>query len=268
MYKAVIVDDEDIIANGLRTVLPWAKYNAEVVGMASSGEEGLKLIRETNPDILFTDIRMPGMDGLTMIAALKSQFPRLQITVLTGFRDFEYAQTAIKLGVTRFLLKPSKLDELYEALDAMTKALDALAPAAEEPEPAIDMTDEEALAAALETIPTQKEDGAHHSYIVQNALDYIDEMYDTHLTLLDVANHIYVSQWHLSKLLKKYTGSNFYDLLNHARIKAAKKLLKDPAVKVGDVALTVGFADTSHFSKVFKKLEGISANEYRASIEK
>ena len=54
-----------------------------------------------------------------MIAALKSEFPRLQITVLTGFRDFEYAQTAIKLGVCRFLLKPSKMDELHEALTCL-----------------------------------------------------------------------------------------------------------------------------------------------------
>ena len=66
---------------------------------------------------------MPGLDGLKMIAGLKSEFPDMQISILTGFRDFDYCQEAIRLGVTRFLLKPSKLEELEEALSVMTSNL-------------------------------------------------------------------------------------------------------------------------------------------------
>ena len=265
MYNVVIVDDEEIIANGLKTILPWDQYKCQVVGMAYDGEEGLALIRKTRPDILFTDIRMPGMDGLSMIAALKSEFPRLQITVLTGFRDFEYAQTAIKLGVCRFLLKPSKMDELHEALTAMTQALAAM-PASPEPEPA-DPEDETAVAAAVEAeLPETEQESITHSFVVKNALRYIDEQYATKLTLAEVAEHTYVSQWHLSKLLKRHTNASFYDLLNGARIRAAKELLKDPTLKIRDIATKVGFSDTAHFAKIFKKLEGCSANEYRNSL--
>jgi len=268
MYQVVIVDDEEIIARGLEMLLPWAKYNCRVAGTASSGEEGLKLIRTLRPEILITDIRMPGMDGLTMVAALRSEMPRLQITVLTGFRDFEYAQTAVKLGVDRFLLKPSKMDELQEALVYMTGRLDALPPAAE-PAQESDPEDEEAVSAAValeDSRPESEAEEASRSFLVDNAIAYIREHYAEKLTLQDVADHIYVSQWHLSKLLKKQANTSFYDLLNGARIQAAKELLLDPSIKVGDVSKAVGFSDNAHFAKIFKKLEGCSANDYRSSV--
>lgn len=111
----------------------------------------------------------------------------------------EYAQKAIRLGVTRFLLKPSNMDELEEAISAMC----------------------------------------------------------------EVAEKTYVSQWHLSKLLNRHTGQSFSDILNHCRIEHAKKLLEDPSLCIGDISDAVGFLDLAHFSRVFKKQEGMSANEWR-----
>ena len=81
--------------------------------------ERKNLIEKERPDIVFMDICMPEMNGLQMIAALNSQFPDLEVSVLTGYRDFEYAKEAIRLGVTRFLLKPSNMDELEEAIECM-----------------------------------------------------------------------------------------------------------------------------------------------------
>ena len=77
------------------------------------------ILEKERPDIVFMDICMPEMNGLQMIAALNSQFPDLEVSVLTGYRDFEYAKEAIRLGVTRFLLKPSNMDELEEAIECM-----------------------------------------------------------------------------------------------------------------------------------------------------
>ena len=115
MYKVVLVDDEPIITEGLRRVVDWEGYGCRVAAAAGDAGSGARAIREHRPDILFTDIKMPGEDGLTMLAGLKGEFPRMQIAVLTGYRDFEYAQRAIRLGVARFLLKPSKMDEIEEA---------------------------------------------------------------------------------------------------------------------------------------------------------
>lgn len=241
MYKAVLIDDEQIIVKGLSKVVKWENYGCTVAGTAYSAEEGIALIREIKPNIVFTDIRMPGMDGLQMLANLKSEFPDMQITVLTGYRDFEYAQEAIRLGVTRFLLKPSKMDEINEALAAMKEKLDKL-----------DIPEE-----------TENTDSGTGSFVVNQAIAYMEENYDKKLTLQDVADHSFVSQWHLSKLINKHTGKSFYDLLNSIRIEKAKEFLLDPSLKIGDIVDKVGFSDNAHFARVFKKLTGSSANEYR-----
>lgn len=241
----VLIDDEKIIVDGLTRVIKWADYNCEVVGAAYDAAGGAALIRRLKPHIVFTDIKMPDQDGLTMLAGLKSEFPEMQIAVLTGYRDFNYAQEAIKLGVTRFLLKPSKMDELHEALSAMKERLDKLPPdaAAGEDEPCLD-----------------RHAG---SFIVNQATAYIEEHYAQKLTLQEVADKCYVSQWHLSKLINKYTGNTFYELLNNVRIEKAKTLLNDPKLKIGDIVDMVGYSDAAHFSRVFKRIVGVSANEYR-----
>ena len=104
MYRVLLIDDENIIVEGLRRVVKWEDYNCQVVGTAQDAASGRELIQSLKPHILFTDIRMPGEDGLSMLAGLRSEFPDLQVSVLTGYRDFAYAQEAIRLGVARFLL--------------------------------------------------------------------------------------------------------------------------------------------------------------------
>ena len=276
MYKVAIVDDEPVIVRGLTKMIPWESYNCRVVGTAGDGQEGMKLIREQKPDILISDICMPGIDGLTMIAGMKSEFGHMQITILTGFRDFDYAQQAIRLGVTRFLLKPSKMDELEEAVRVMIENLEKQGITGKE-----DGTDEsvgentpkaegnrEGEEGKEKAEPSEGKEGEETDspascFIVKNALAYIEENYREKLKLSDVADQIYVSQWHLSKLLNKHTGQNFSEILNTIRIEKAKELLKDPSLRIGDIAEDVGFLDVAHFSRVFKKQAGISANEYR-----
>ena len=88
MYRVVLIDDERMIVEGLRKVIPWQDYGCEVAGTAEDAASGAELIREVRPHIVFTDIRMPGQDGLAMLAGLRSEFPDMQVSVLTGYRDF------------------------------------------------------------------------------------------------------------------------------------------------------------------------------------
>ncbi|MGJ4849071.1 response regulator [Bacillota bacterium Meth-B3] len=245
MYKVVLVDDEQIILQGLQKVMPWAKYGCEVVATAADGLEGARVIREVKPHMLLTDIRMPNCDGLNMLAALKSECPRMQISVLTAFREFDYAQQAIQLGVTRYLLKPSRIEEIEEAVRAMAQAL------GEQAEPTGDALGEQ---------------NAAGSFIVKAALAYIEQHHMDRISLMDVADNVFVSQWHLSKLLNRYTGKSFFELLGQARVNRACELLQDPSLKVHEVAEMVGFADVAHFSKIFKKVQGQSPVRYRAGI--
>lgn len=243
MYKVMLVDDEDIIVNGLVQVMPWQKYDCQVVASASDGISAQPLIHEHKPDILFTDICMPGIDGLSLIAAVRSEYPLMQVCILSGYPDFEFAKRAIGLGVTRYILKPSKLQELEEALEVMVQALGGVKPSEQ-----------------------QDNNDSAQNFIIKNAINFIEENYSEKLTLTDVAEKVYVSQWHLSKLIAKNTSQSFSDLLNGIRIGHAKELLKDPSKKIWEISEAVGFADVTHFSRIFKKLEGMSANEYRNKI--
>lgn len=258
MYKVMIIDDEPIIVEGISRMVPWEKYNCKVIATAHDGVEGATLIREHKPNIIFSDIAMPGLDGLTMIAGLKSEFPDMMICILTGYRDFDYAQQAIRLGVTRFLLKPSSMDEIEEAIQVMIERLNKKNPYI------INEMEEE----NNELSVTIEDENSASSFIVKNAMKFIEENYRHKLTLSEVAEKTYVSQWHLSKLLNKHTGKSFSELLNSVRINKAKELLSDSSLRIGDIAEAVGFVDLAHFSRVFKKIMGISANEYRNRIAK
>lgn len=252
MYRVVLVDDEEIIVEGLKKVVDWQDFGCEVVATAYDAASGTKTIREQKPHILFTDIKMPDTDGLTMLAGLKSEFPHMQVIVLTGHRHFEYAQRAIRLGVNRLLTKPSRMDEIQEALEAAIQELKRLNI---DPNASADDTD-----APLEESAAEQQ---ANSFLVRQATAFIEEHYMERLTLQDVADHCYVSQWHLSKLLNRHTQSSFYELLNTVRVKEAKRLLRDPKLKISDICEMVGYADTGHFSRVFKKMEGMSPNMYR-----
>lgn len=260
MYKVIIVDDEPTIVTGLAKLVPWASYDCEIAGTASDGMEGMELIRKIRPDIVFCDIFMPKMDGLKMTAALKSEFEDTELTILTGYRDFELLQQALRLGVARYILKPSNMEELKEAVDEMTARLKKKGILPDRDREQEDEREKE----AKEGTETESQAG---SFLVKNALVYMKENYHHKITLKDVADHVYVSQWHLSKLLNGHTGQSFSELLNTIRINAAKELLKDPALRVGDVADEVGFLDIAHFSRVFKKITGLSANEYRNRLD-
>ncbi len=271
MYKVVIIDDEPVIVEGISRSIAWEDYNCKVVGTAGSGTEGMEVIRREKPDILFSDICMPNMNGLLMIAALKSEFKHMEITILTGYRDFDYAHEAIRLGVTRYLLKPSKMDDLKEAIMTMTANIEERRRNGTYPENAVACTDEVQNDGCEELKEeTESEECVENSeagnFIVHNALKYIEEHYNEKLKLSDVADKVFVSQWHLSKLLNRQTGQNFSEILNGVRIEKAKVLLENPAYRIGEIADKVGFLDMAHFSRVFKKQTGISANEYRNKI--
>ncbi|WP_156985018.1 response regulator [Bacillus sp. A134] len=113
MFSILIVDDEWTIREGLKRTVPWSDWGIEVVGTATNGNEALQILADTPQiNILLTDIRMPGINGLELIETCRTRFPSLKMVLLTGHDEFEYAQKAIKFGADDFLLKPTNIDEL------------------------------------------------------------------------------------------------------------------------------------------------------------
>lgn len=113
--RMLVVDDEWYIRDGIATY-PWEKFGCKVVGSAENGEEALEMVKMLQPDMVITDIKMPGMDGLAFIKEAKEIMPEMEVILLTGYSDFEFAKTAVQLGVTDYILKPTNFDELEKTV--------------------------------------------------------------------------------------------------------------------------------------------------------
>ena len=116
MLKVILADDEKKVIFLLQRLIDWEQMGYEIVGIAHDGLSALRLIEETQPHLLVTDIRMPGCSGIDLIRQARELQPTLHCIIISGYREFEYAQKAIKYGVEDYLLKPLKKDELYSIL--------------------------------------------------------------------------------------------------------------------------------------------------------
>lgn len=246
MYKVVIIDKE---RNELEWIIERKQYPFEVVASENDAARGIAGIRQYRPDILFMDMNTLGVDGMTTLSRLKTEFPDMQITALTEEQEPAGAKAASRDGVTGILRKPYNTQEVGKVLSQMIQKKQEEKPS--------NGTDRD--------FGEKRDQGKTGSgnFIVHNALSYMKEHYTEKLSLTDLADKIYVSQWYLSKQLHKYTGKSFNDLLNEIRIDKAKALMENPALKIHEIAEIVGFCDVAHFSRVFKKVENISPKEYR-----
>lgn len=116
MYRLVVIDDEYIVVQGIKALISRLKLDYEVVGAAYDGIQGLEVIRSEKPDVVITDIRIPGLDGLSVIEAAKEECPDTYFIVISGYSEFVYAQRALTLGVKDYIDKPVTADKLKNAL--------------------------------------------------------------------------------------------------------------------------------------------------------
>ncbi|GGF84958.1 hypothetical protein GCM10010912_32770 [Paenibacillus albidus] len=124
MYKLLLVDDERLILEGISQVVDWGKAGTELVGTARNGIEALDKIAALNPDIVITDISMPGLDGLELVKRCSVSYPQLKFVMLTGYKDFDYACTAMLHGVKHYLLKPCNENQIHDALAELVQELE------------------------------------------------------------------------------------------------------------------------------------------------
>lgn len=124
LYRIILVDDEEEVRKGIIRKIDWNHLGFDVVGDAENGAEALEQIEQQEPEVVMTDIRMPFMDGLTLTERIRQKYPSMKVLIFSGFDDFEYAQQAIKLNVTEYILKPVNVEELSEILTRVKQNLD------------------------------------------------------------------------------------------------------------------------------------------------
>lgn len=119
MLKVFLVEDEFVVREGIKNNIDWKSHGYEFCGEASDGELAFPMIQKLKPDIVITDIRMPFMDGLELSKLIKKELPWIEIIILSGYEEFEYAKEGIKIGIAQYLLKPINGDDLLKEVDAV-----------------------------------------------------------------------------------------------------------------------------------------------------
>ena len=255
MLKVIVLEDEPAARRELVLLTPWDELGMVCAGEARDGIEGLKLADAVSPDIVITDIRMPGMDGLAFIEALSkktvqagSAFP--EILILSGYSEFEYARTAMHFGVDEYLLKPVEDDVLKAALMRKKEKI------------RVNSAQNRTEKMFFSEYERRNLDDECSGY-VDAAIKLIADRYIQGISIEEVASELGLSSGHLSRIFKRETGCTFVDYLMHIRIKRAIELLKDPTVKVYEVADLVGYMDARYFAQVFKKITGMTPRDFK-----
>lgn len=259
LLKVMIVDDERLVRDLLKACIHWEEIGLKIIGESSNAVEGLELVDQLLPDMIFTDICMPIMDGLEFSKKVVEKHPQIKIIILTGHEEFEYAKKGIKVGIADFLLKPINDDEIKKtALTIKEKII----------KEKTQIEEYERLKQQLrQNLPCMNGmQGKKARKIIQEVKDYIDVNYSkSDLTLSEVAKKFFVNLSYLSRTFKEETGLTFVDYLNKLRMERAIKLLNETDKKAYQIAEEVGINDPHYFSVCFKKFSGVCLNEYKKS---
>ncbi|WP_240417267.1 response regulator transcription factor [Paenibacillus periandrae] len=248
MHKLLIVDDEYEIRNGLSHYIPWNEIGFEVVGHVENGLAALNFISKHPVHVLLCDIRMPVMTGIDVARELSKQKSHVKIVLLSGYKEFEYAQQALDFGVRSYLLKPAKYTEIYAVFSRIKEELDENPPPTPSPpEAAFEKTIEE------DDISTRA---------IRLIKKYIHEHYKD-ATLENAAKIVYLNPYYLSKYFKTQTGENFSDYLTRVRMNKAVELLKDVKYKTYEISELVGYSNAKNFTRSFRKYFGQTPREFR-----
>lgn len=277
MYSMVILDDEKIVLQGIQKLCQKEDFGFVIKGAFVDSLKALDALPGLRPHLIITDVRMPQMDGLEFARRAKEILPESEIVILSWYRDFSYAQTAMQIGVSDYLLKPIKktdfgdmLHRMYERLEAKIgqaayyQVLDGYARG---------LVGEEEVKHAVSSVQPAnvaqrpgvlaKEGEQSPTKIVRDALYYIRRHYNENISLTDVAEHINVNKSYLCDVFKKEQKVTILQYMTNLRIEKAKELLLHTDMKMYEISVEVGYNDYTYFSQIFKRNTGETLSEFR-----
>lgn len=246
MYKVFLADDEMWISFTLKKLIDRSGLPFQVIGEANNGVTALEEIEDKKPDVLFTDIRMPGLNGLELLEEIREKNLSVNVVLISGYAEFEYAQSALRLGGFDYLLKPVEQKHLNAVLMRLLTVLqnENGNTEAEQPEELINPT------------------------MMMQIIKEIKQNYTHNVTLSGLSEKYGISMGYLSSQLKSELGQSFSEYITSKRIQKAKELLADETLSIETITELTGYNDYFYFTKVFKKITGISPSKYRKYMNK
>ncbi len=243
--RVMIVEDEQRARRGLHNLITSISEDYEVVSEASEGRKGLEMIPAVKPDVVFTDIKMPYMDGIALIKAVKSMGIKTDFVIISAYEQFETARQAISLGVRDFLVKPVTYDEVAAVLERLNAK------------------ERHSLKESVADLEKQYPE-AHP--LILRALRNIEHNYAARISEECFAQCLGMTKEYFSYLFHKEVGITFSKFIKNYRIQVAKSLLLNEGVAKDDIPYSVGFSDPKYFNKVFREITGASVSEYLKNL--
>lgn len=283
MLTILIADDENDERNGVSFLLDELGYKMNKL-FATNGKNALESLKCNHIDILFTDIRMPIMDGLELTKEAKKINPNLKIIIYSGFSEFEYAKKAIELGVSSYILKPVNIDEFKQVFDKVINEISIFTSFYKDIAANLNNIQKPMLNEAINKLCSSNSIKDISKIIKSNANDlnhsysshkkttcheidiikkYIESHYAEDLDLINLSEKVYLSPKYLSDLFRKVTGCGINKYIKTIRMNKAKELLENTNIKIIDICTAVGFHNLSYFCQTFREFYGNTPEKYR-----
>ena len=240
----LLVDDEWTTMNILLQVINWKEAGIDSVFCARNAQEAKKALSEKDIQITLCDIEMPKESGLDLIEWIQGLYPSIINIILTGHADFNYARSAISLGVFSYLLKPVEFEEIQRVVAQAVQRV----------------REDRKASSAFQTGQGREDD------IVRAAKAYIEAHYNETITRNDIEQNFHMSSDHINREFKKIYGFTLMEYVQHIRIDRAKEYLRGTGMSIQQISQEVGYNSQAYFGKVFKKMEGNTPLEYKNAV--
>jgi two-component system response regulator YesN len=253
MLTLLLVDDEELVKRGIKAFVDFKQLGIDRVFEASNGLEALALFKEHDIHLVLMDINMPKLNGLEAAMAMKTLQPKVKIAILTGYDYFDYAVSALKIGVEDYILKPVAQKDVTEVLSRMIKGYSKSLQTQE-------------MDRIVETLVNRSATDSERGYkaLLKEKVD--SQMSNPAFSLTLLAEQMGFSAGYLSGLFKDHFGIPFQDYMLSTRLEKAKLLLLSTDMKNYEVAEAVGFEDVNYFGTRFKKQFGLSPKQYQQKV--
>lgn len=238
IYSVYLIDDEPMAVEELKREIPWQQYGMQVIGSQTSPREGLKEAAALHPHAVFSDMKMPGMDGVQLARALHESLPHSEIVIVSAWSDFDYARRAMREGCFDYILKPLRAAEYGPTLQRLYSRLSEKTPAA---------------------LPA---DGSP----LEEISNYIRAHFAERITLSDLSDQFHLSQNTICSYFNRYLGTTFVSFLTDLRMKEAEKLLGQTALSIKEIAARSGYDDYFYFCRVFQRQFSCTPSQLRVRI--
>ncbi len=262
MITVILVEDEEHLRREIALTTPWQDLGCTLVGEAANGTVGLELILKIRPQLVITDVRMPGMDGLAMLSEADRRLgtDRPAAILLTGYSDFEYARKALRLGVREYILKPVDDEDFHRLVSEISQDL------MEKRE--MNRTSQNLRIMEGSLLASFREygfpaAGDNKDEYIRQCTDFIKTSYIRDISIQDAAEELGITQGYLSRIFKERTAYTFLEYLTCVRLRQALRLLSDKSMRINEIARESGFQDHGYFTQLFRKYMGVTPREYR-----